>query len=55
MDSYRESNQRLWDEWTKIHEGSDFYRLATFKTGTTKDARDSKVTRCIFLLCRLVL
>ena len=37
MDRYRESNRRLWAEWTHIHERSDFYRLETFKKGTTLD------------------
>jgi SAM-dependent methyltransferase len=37
MDSYRLSNQRLWDEWTRVHERSDFYKLESFKAGTTLD------------------
>lgn len=37
MDRYRESNRRLWAEWTAIHERSDFYRLESFKHGTTLD------------------
>ena len=31
-DAIRENNA-LWDEWTKIHEASDFYDLAGFKRG----------------------
>ena len=31
-DALRENNA-LWDEWTKIHEGSAFYDLAGFKRG----------------------
>jgi SAM-dependent methyltransferase len=27
------SNNALWDEWTRIHEGSDFYDLEGFKRG----------------------
>jgi hypothetical protein len=26
-------NRELWDEWTTIHEGSDFYDLASFREG----------------------
>jgi len=37
MDRYRESNRRLWDEWTNVHEGSAFYNLESFKNGTRKD------------------
>ncbi|MDQ6772900.1 MAG: class I SAM-dependent methyltransferase [Candidatus Dormibacteraeota bacterium] len=33
MDLYREANRRLWDEWARIHPGSDFYRLEDFKAG----------------------
>jgi SAM-dependent methyltransferase len=35
VDRYQESNQRLWDKWTTIHEGSEFYSLEAFKDGTT--------------------
>jgi SAM-dependent methyltransferase len=27
------SNRRLWDAWTKIHVGSDFYDVASFRNG----------------------
>jgi SAM-dependent methyltransferase len=27
------ANEELWDEWTKIHEGSEFYDLEGFKRG----------------------
>jgi SAM-dependent methyltransferase len=37
LDAYRESNRRLWSEWTGVHEGSDFYNLESFKSGTTRD------------------
>jgi SAM-dependent methyltransferase len=37
MDAYRESNRRLWDEWTSIHERSIFYDLEAFKAGVTLD------------------
>lgn len=30
---YRETNRALWDEWTGLHEGSDFYDVAGFKAG----------------------
>jgi SAM-dependent methyltransferase len=36
MPKYTESNRRLWDEWTRVHEGSDFYDLESFKAGTEK-------------------
>jgi 2-polyprenyl-3-methyl-5-hydroxy-6-metoxy-1,4-benzoquinol methylase len=37
MERYVESNRKLWNEWTRVHERSDFYKLEAFKTGTTKD------------------
>ena len=37
MDRYRESNRRLWAEWTAVHEHSDFYKLESFKRGHTRD------------------
>lgn len=40
MDSYRQSNRRLWDEWTAVHKGSDFYDLESFKTGATSRGPD---------------
>lgn len=33
MDPYRKNNKKLWDEWTKIHAASCFYRLEEFKKG----------------------
>jgi SAM-dependent methyltransferase len=33
VDEYLESNRELWDEWTDIHESSDFYRLEGFRAG----------------------
>lgn len=33
MDEYKESNRKLWDDWTKIHEKSVFYDLPGFKAG----------------------
>ncbi|MBN1283855.1 MAG: class I SAM-dependent methyltransferase [Anaerolineae bacterium] len=33
MDKYFASNQELWDEWTGIHEKSEFYDLPGFKAG----------------------
>jgi SAM-dependent methyltransferase len=32
-DDYLEANRALWDEWTAIHQGSDFYDLESFKKG----------------------
>ena len=29
------TNLSLWDEWTKIHEGSEFYDVAGFRAGAT--------------------
>ncbi|MEO8422779.1 MAG: methyltransferase [Actinomycetota bacterium] len=31
MNEFLESNRELWDEWTDIHESSDFYRLEEFR------------------------
>src|SRR5438874_1743175 len=33
MDEYRKSNLQLWNEWTSIHEKSEFYHLEAFKAG----------------------
>jgi SAM-dependent methyltransferase len=33
MDEYLEANQALWNEWTDIHETSEFYDLEGFKAG----------------------
>ena len=33
MDGFLESNRQLWDEWTGIHETSDFYKLQEFREG----------------------
>ncbi len=30
------ANNALWDEWTEIHEGSEFYNLAGFKRGGSR-------------------
>lgn len=32
-DEYLKANQALWDEWTAIHEGSEFYDLESFRKG----------------------
>jgi SAM-dependent methyltransferase len=37
MEHYLESNRKLWNEWTRVHERSDFYNLEAFKAGKTKD------------------
>ena len=33
MDEFLGSNRELWDEWTTIHESSDFYDLQAFREG----------------------
>ena len=33
MDEFLGSNRELWDEWTGIHESSDFYQLEAFREG----------------------
>jgi len=53
MDSYLESNRRLWNEFAAIHAGSELYQLAEFKQGKNKlnplereevgDVRDKKL------------
>lgn len=35
-DKYLADNLRLWNEWTKIHEASEFYDLESFRRGDTK-------------------
>jgi SAM-dependent methyltransferase len=40
MDPHREpleANRRLWEEWTRVHEQSEFYNLESFKAGTRLD------------------
>jgi len=33
MDEYTETNRRLWDAWTDLHAGTDFYDVEAFKGG----------------------
>ena len=33
MNEFLEGNRELWDEWTGIHETSDFYQLEAFRAG----------------------
>ena len=33
MDEFLEANRELWDTWTGINAGSEFYDVASFKTG----------------------
>ncbi len=33
MDEFLEANRELWDAWTGINAGSEFYDVASFKTG----------------------
>jgi SAM-dependent methyltransferase len=33
VDEYSEANRALWDEWTAIHLGSEFYDVERFKEG----------------------
>ncbi len=33
MNEYTASNQKLWDQWTTAHVGSQFYDVASFKAG----------------------
>jgi SAM-dependent methyltransferase len=35
MDTYKKANRALWNEWTSIHEKSEFYDLESFKAGTS--------------------
>jgi SAM-dependent methyltransferase len=34
MDEYLADNRKLWDAWTKIHLGSEFYDIASFRDGS---------------------
>lgn len=36
MDEYTAANRRLWDDWTSVHEVSEFYDLESFKAGVAK-------------------
>jgi SAM-dependent methyltransferase len=38
VDEFTASNRALWDEWTAIHEGSEFYDLDGFKRGGVRIA-----------------
>ena len=33
MDDYLHTNQQLWNDWTALHESSEFYDLAGFRAG----------------------
>ena len=33
MDEFLGSNRELWDEWTEVHESSEFYDLRSFRDG----------------------
>ena len=33
MNEFLEGNRELWDEWTEIHESSEFYGLEEFRAG----------------------
>lgn len=33
MDEYKESNRKLWDDWARLHFGSEFYDVQSFKEG----------------------
>ena len=33
MDEFLGSNRELWDEWTEVHESSEFYDLRSFREG----------------------
>jgi SAM-dependent methyltransferase len=36
VDRYREANRALWNEWTAINYGSEFYQVEAFKKGLNK-------------------
>ena len=36
MDEHTAANRELWDRWTLLHEGSDYYDLASFRRGETR-------------------
>jgi len=35
MDAYLQANQQLWNEWTQLHQATDFYDIAGFKAGNS--------------------
>jgi SAM-dependent methyltransferase len=35
MDDYLQSNQHLWNEWTRLHEQAPAYKVQEFKAGTS--------------------
>ncbi len=39
MDEFRRENQRLWDAWTDIHIGSEFYDVQSFRSGGSRPIR----------------
>ena len=41
MNEYVEGNRELWDEWTGIHESSEFYDLQAFREGGVVTAGSS--------------
>src|SRR6478735_848735 len=36
MDQYKDSNRKLWDAWTRLHETSEFYDVEGFKAGAKR-------------------
>ena len=44
MDEFLGSNRALWDEWTDIHETSDFYQLEAFRKGGIR-LRDDEIRK----------
>ncbi len=39
MDEALRSNRDVWDAWTKIHVGSAFYDVASFRNGGARPIR----------------
>src|SRR5258705_4987146 len=35
MDDYLQSNQQLWNEWTRLHEQAPTYKVQEFKAGSS--------------------
>jgi hypothetical protein len=35
MDNYHDMNRQLWNDWTELHETSEFYNLPGFKAGNS--------------------
>ena len=58
MHTHIHANRQLWNQWTSLHETSDFYDLASFRAGDSRlrpielaELRDVAGTSLLHLQC----